>query len=102
MQQAGSAFDGVAFHCYAGTVSKQASFTSQYPNKVGLEWNRYKTHFESLLRKCSSRNVQALSAPIGGTISSKVGEFDDASSSSPTSLVPKKPPDPQPPITKTT
>ncbi|KAI9463484.1 glycoside hydrolase family 30 protein [Boletus coccyginus] len=33
MQQAGNAFDGVSFHCYAGTVSEQASFTSKYPNK---------------------------------------------------------------------
>ncbi|KAG1839309.1 glycoside hydrolase family 30 protein [Suillus subalutaceus] len=33
MQQAGSAFDGVSFHCYQGSVSDQASFTSQYPNK---------------------------------------------------------------------
>ncbi|KAF8127610.1 glycoside hydrolase family 30 protein [Boletus edulis] len=48
MQQAGSAFDGVSFHCYAGTVSEQASFTSQYPNKevfftectgsIGSDW----------------------------------------------------------------
>ncbi|KIJ13748.1 glycoside hydrolase family 30 protein [Paxillus involutus ATCC 200175] len=34
MQQAGSAFDGVSFHCYQGSVSEQAEFTSQYPNKV--------------------------------------------------------------------
>ncbi|KAG0708400.1 glycoside hydrolase family 30 protein [Suillus ampliporus] len=33
MQQAESAFDGVSFHCYQGTVNEQASFTSQYPNK---------------------------------------------------------------------
>ncbi|KAG1737994.1 glycoside hydrolase family 30 protein [Suillus lakei] len=33
MQQAGSAFDGVSFHCYQGSVSDQALFTSQYPNK---------------------------------------------------------------------
>ncbi|KIK92142.1 glycoside hydrolase family 30 protein [Paxillus rubicundulus Ve08.2h10] len=33
MQQAGSAFDGVSFHCYQGSVSNQAEFTSQYPNK---------------------------------------------------------------------
>ncbi|OAX37370.1 glycoside hydrolase family 30 protein [Rhizopogon vinicolor AM-OR11-026] len=33
MQQAESAFDGVAFHCYQGSVDEQASFTSQYPNK---------------------------------------------------------------------
>ncbi|KAG1821411.1 glycoside hydrolase family 30 protein [Suillus variegatus] len=33
MQQAGSAFDGVSFHCYRGSVSDQALFTSQYPNK---------------------------------------------------------------------
>ncbi|KAF9235917.1 glycoside hydrolase family 30 protein [Melanogaster broomeanus] len=33
MQQAGSAFDGVSFHCYQGSVSDQAEFTSQYPNK---------------------------------------------------------------------
>ncbi|KAJ8580232.1 glycoside hydrolase family 30 protein, partial [Rhizopogon salebrosus TDB-379] len=33
MQQAGSAFDGVAFHCYEGSVSDQATFTSQYPDK---------------------------------------------------------------------
>lgn len=34
MQQAGSAFDGVSFHCYQGSVSEQAAFTSQYPSKV--------------------------------------------------------------------
>ncbi|KAF9221819.1 glycoside hydrolase family 30 protein [Gyrodon lividus] len=33
MQQAESAFDGVSFHCYEGSVSDQAEFTSQYPNK---------------------------------------------------------------------
>ncbi|KIJ64292.1 glycoside hydrolase family 30 protein [Hydnomerulius pinastri MD-312] len=33
MQQAGSAFDGVSFHCYEGSVSDQAEFTSQYPDK---------------------------------------------------------------------
>lgn len=34
MQQAGSAFDGVSFHCYEGNVTEQAYFTSQYPSKV--------------------------------------------------------------------
>ena len=34
MQQAGSAFNGVSFHCYEGSVSAQAAFTSQYPDKV--------------------------------------------------------------------
>lgn len=34
MQQAGSAFDGVSFHCYEGSASDQAAFTSQYPDKV--------------------------------------------------------------------
>ncbi|KAG8215401.1 glycoside hydrolase superfamily [Butyriboletus roseoflavus] len=48
MQQAGSAFDGVSFHCYEGTVSDQAYFTSQYPSKevfftectgtIGSDW----------------------------------------------------------------
>lgn len=48
MEQAGNAFDGVAFHCYEGTVSQQASFTSQYPSKevfftecsgtIGSDW----------------------------------------------------------------
>ncbi|KAI5119683.1 hypothetical protein M0805_003570 [Coniferiporia weirii] len=33
MQQAGSAFDGVSFHCYAGTVDQQSSFSSQFPSK---------------------------------------------------------------------
>ncbi|KAH7882702.1 glycoside hydrolase family 30 protein [Phlebopus sp. FC_14] len=33
MQQAGSAFDGVSFHCYEGSVSDQSKFTSQYPSK---------------------------------------------------------------------
>jgi len=33
MQQAGSAFNGVSFHCYQGSVSAQAAFTSQYPDK---------------------------------------------------------------------
>lgn len=48
MQQASSAFSGVAFHCYAGEVSGQATFTRAYPNKevyftectgtVGSDW----------------------------------------------------------------
>ena len=33
MQQAGNAFAGAAFHCYAGQVSNQDSFTKAYPNK---------------------------------------------------------------------
>ncbi|EGN94695.1 glycoside hydrolase family 30 protein [Serpula lacrymans var. lacrymans S7.3] len=33
MQQAGSAFDGVSFHCYEGTVQEMANFTSQYSTK---------------------------------------------------------------------
>ncbi|KAL4065635.1 glycoside hydrolase family 30 protein [Scleroderma yunnanense] len=48
MQQAGSAFDGVSFHCYQGSVNQQAQFTSLYPNKevyltecsgtIGSDW----------------------------------------------------------------
>ncbi|KAF8064208.1 glycoside hydrolase [Lyophyllum atratum] len=33
MQDAGDAFDGVAFHCYSGTVSQQDSFHTKYPQK---------------------------------------------------------------------
>ncbi|KZP28006.1 glycoside hydrolase family 30 protein [Athelia psychrophila] len=33
MQQAGSVFDGVAFHCYGGTVSQMDTFHSAYPQK---------------------------------------------------------------------
>ncbi|KAI0030453.1 glycoside hydrolase [Vararia minispora EC-137] len=33
MQQAGNAFDGVQFHCYAGTVGEQDSFHTAFPNK---------------------------------------------------------------------
>ncbi|GJJ08145.1 hypothetical protein Clacol_002353 [Clathrus columnatus] len=33
MQAASSAFDGVAFHCYAGSVSGQSSFHNAYPSK---------------------------------------------------------------------
>ncbi|EIM84383.1 glycoside hydrolase [Stereum hirsutum FP-91666 SS1] len=33
MQQAGDAFAGVAFHCYAGTVDEQDDFHTQYPTK---------------------------------------------------------------------
>ncbi len=33
MQQAESAFDGVSFHCYEGTVSEQATFHNAYPSK---------------------------------------------------------------------
>ncbi|KAI0060172.1 glycoside hydrolase [Artomyces pyxidatus] len=33
MQQAGNAFDGVQFHCYAGDVSQQNTFHTQYPQK---------------------------------------------------------------------
>lgn len=48
MDQAHSAFTGVAFHCYSGDVSEQESFTSSYPHKevyvtectgtVGTDW----------------------------------------------------------------
>ncbi|KAF7970960.1 hypothetical protein HWV62_22550 [Athelia sp. TMB] len=48
MQQASSAFDSVAFHCYSGTVNDQSSFTSAYPSKgvyftecagtIGSDW----------------------------------------------------------------
>ncbi|EGN97618.1 glycoside hydrolase family 30 protein [Serpula lacrymans var. lacrymans S7.3] len=48
MQQAGSSFDGVSFHCYEGAVSDMSSFTSQYPSKevyltectgtIGSDW----------------------------------------------------------------
>ncbi|KAI0321320.1 glycoside hydrolase [Amylostereum chailletii] len=33
MQQAGNAFDGVQFHCYAGTVGETDSFHTQFPKK---------------------------------------------------------------------
>ncbi|PCH36648.1 glycoside hydrolase family 30 protein [Wolfiporia cocos MD-104 SS10] len=33
MEDAGSAFAGVSFHCYAGTVSDQETFYNAYPNK---------------------------------------------------------------------
>ncbi|TFK29093.1 glycoside hydrolase [Coprinopsis marcescibilis] len=33
MQTAGDAFDGVAFHCYAGSASQQDSFRKSFPNK---------------------------------------------------------------------
>ncbi|GLB44591.1 putative glycosyl hydrolase 30 family protein [Lyophyllum shimeji] len=33
MQDAGDAFDGVAFHCYAGTVGQQDTFHTKYPKK---------------------------------------------------------------------
>ncbi|XP_006455887.1 hypothetical protein AGABI2DRAFT_188016 [Agaricus bisporus var. bisporus H97] len=33
MQDAGSAFDGVSFHCYAGNVSQQDTFHSQFSDK---------------------------------------------------------------------
>lgn len=48
MQQAGSAFAGVAFHCYSGDVSEQNDFHTQYPQKeiyftecsgtIGSDW----------------------------------------------------------------
>ena len=48
MEQAGAAFDGVAFHCYAGDVAEQAEFTSAFPDKevyftecsgtIGSDW----------------------------------------------------------------
>ncbi|THH14377.1 hypothetical protein EW146_g5945 [Bondarzewia mesenterica] len=48
MQQASSAFDGVSFHCYEGTVDQQDSFYSAYPSKdiyftectgeIGTDW----------------------------------------------------------------
>ncbi|KAI0270571.1 glycoside hydrolase [Gloeopeniophorella convolvens] len=34
MQQAGNAFDGVQFHCYAGSVSSQDTFHDQFPDKA--------------------------------------------------------------------
>ena len=33
MNDASSAFEGVAFHCYQGAVSQQDSFHNAYPNK---------------------------------------------------------------------
>ncbi|EIW76828.1 glycoside hydrolase family 30 protein [Coniophora puteana RWD-64-598 SS2] len=33
MQQAGSSFDGVSFHCYKGWVEEQAYFTEKFPDK---------------------------------------------------------------------
>ncbi|KAJ6479912.1 glycoside hydrolase family 30 protein [Mycena vitilis] len=48
MQSNGVAFDGVAFHCYAGSVSNQDSFHSAFPSKniyftecsgtIGSDW----------------------------------------------------------------
>jgi len=48
MEQAESAFAGVAFHCYAGDVQNQSDFYSAYPNKeiyftecsgtIGTDW----------------------------------------------------------------
>ncbi|KAJ7752198.1 glycoside hydrolase family 30 protein [Mycena maculata] len=48
MEDDGSSYDGVAFHCYAGTVSEQLSFYDAYPNKniyftectgtIGSDW----------------------------------------------------------------
>jgi hypothetical protein len=68
MQQAGSAFDGVSFHCYQGSVSDQASFTSQYPNKVnfGLLVN---SSLSESFRKYTSRSVREPLAVTGGAIS---------------------------------
>lgn len=70
MQQAGGAFDGVSFHCYAGSVQDQSDFSSQFPEKeiyftecsgtIGSDWwsdikvcnicsvNRLKRHIDSL------------------------------------------------------
>ncbi|KAF8626655.1 hypothetical protein AX15_004746 [Amanita polypyramis BW_CC] len=33
MQEAGEAFDGVAFHCYRGNVAQQAKFIEKFPDK---------------------------------------------------------------------
>lgn len=48
MDQAQDAFDGVAFHCYAGSVNQQDDFHSRYPTKeiyltecagtIGSDW----------------------------------------------------------------
>ena len=48
MQQAPDAFAGVAFHCYAGSVSQQDTFHTQFPKKeiyftecsgvIGSDW----------------------------------------------------------------
>lgn len=69
MQQAGSAFDGVSFHCYQGSVSDQASFTSQYPSKVILGYWSILPSVSSF-RKCTSRSVREPLAVTGGAISS--------------------------------
>lgn len=69
MQQAGSAFDGVSFHCYRGSVSDQALFTSQYPNKVFYFEILVDSSLSESFRKCTSRSVQEPLAVTGGTIS---------------------------------
>ena len=32
MEDAGSSFNGIAFHCYEGSVDEMADFSAQYPN----------------------------------------------------------------------
>ena len=34
MEDDGNAFDGVAFHCYAGSVSNQDAFHNAFPSTV--------------------------------------------------------------------
>ena len=72
MQQAGSAFDGVSFHCYQGYVGEQASFTSQYPDKV-YHFMVFDLHVsQRVFRKYTSRSALDRLVPTGGVTSKYV------------------------------
>jgi len=69
MQASGDSFAGVAFHCYAGSVSNQDAFTSAFPDKVILDRMYTWTNLlKPCSRKCISQNVVELLALLGGTI----------------------------------
>ncbi|KAJ7717570.1 glucan endo-1,6-beta-glucosidase [Mycena metata] len=71
MQAAPNAFDGVAFHCYAGTVSQQATFHTAYPTKeiyttectgtIGSDWwSDIKWYMDNLFVGAVTQNSRAV------------------------------------------
>ena len=65
MEDNGAAFDGVSFHCYAGSVGDQETFRNAYPDKniyftecsgtIGSDWwSDIKVGFPSMTGSRSS------------------------------------------------
>lgn len=70
MQAAGAAFDGVAFHCYGGSVDQQDTFNKLFPNKeiymtqctgtIGTNWwGDLKWYMNNIFIGSVTRNAQA-------------------------------------------